>query len=106
MAASYVNRFLPTFKLILRTKNSNLSDIIGTLENSQIKFIVECGYNILKGVLPLQGSVLETAKRNKFLFKQLVSRKLSLKQKRVLLQRNPKFVKSIIRTVLSVYSYA
>ena len=102
MHQDYVLQHLPLFRSLVRTRQEDFPLKIRTIDKRTLKFIVECAFNILKGVIPLHGLILENARRNKHLYKQLTSKRKSLKDKHLLLERHPKFTKSILRTVLSI----
>ena len=103
MSSDHISKHLPIFRSFMQTKSEDLKYKLESADKQTIKFIVECAWNILKGTIPLTGKVLLQAKNQKYLYKQLVSRKKSLKYKKELLQNNPSFVKSIVRIILRIY---
>ena len=81
MATGYIEKFLPTFRVILRTKNAFLPNVIEKLDRNIIKFFIECAYNILKGIIPLDGFLLIRAKQFKSLYQQFTKKTVPIKKK-------------------------
>lgn len=103
MDGNYHKAYMRDLKVILRTKNDNLGSVINSLDKSVLKFLIEVSFNILKGVIPLEGNLLLKAKQWKYIFKKLSSRTVSLRDKRKLLNENARFVKFIVKTAVYIF---
>ena len=100
----YFKTHLYTLKGLKRAKLSSLSQKLSILSKEQVKFLVECAFNILKGILPLTNKELSRAKKFKPVYQLLTKKTSTWKKRKEVLVQNPKFAKSLISVCESVFS--
>lgn len=90
-------------KTLYRVKEDKFTEKVNKLDKSEIKFLSEAAYNILKGIIPLEGKLLIKAKSFKSLYKQASLKNKSFSFKRTLFGDNISFTKSLIQIVILAF---
>ena len=97
--AEYLNKNFEHVKKLKKVKSEKFKEALETLEKKGIKFLVECAFNILKGVIILEGPRLVKATFFKPLYERLIDPDKTLDQKRQILLENLDFAKSIVNII-------
>ena len=87
-------------RYITRVKPDTRKEFIRASSNEVIKAIVEIAFNILKGTISLTELDRRQLSVYKPVIKHLISKQLTLDEKRSILQENTKLLKKILDIVL------
>ena len=98
--AQRVEKHLALFRLLVETTEAQRLAILKTSTPSQIRSLLEAIYNVLKG------TCLISDKAKKKLYRQRMSKDLTLQQRQRLLVRHPTVLPLLLKPVVDIFSKA
>lgn len=85
--SSRLRRNYPLLQWLSSAKPKSRASVLKSVDNDVIETICEVCLNVLKGNVPLSAAHKRRLSKHKHIYRKLVSPRVSLKQKRVLVQK-------------------
>ena len=102
--ASKIEKYVQLLESIVKTTDDKRKILLEHMSGEAIKAICEMVYNILKGIVTITEKERNRWKILKPIFKKLVFKSVSIKEKRKILMDNIKSLRLIIQPVLRYFS--
>jgi alanine dehydrogenase len=99
-----IEKYIHLINSIHKSSIEKNRPILEHISGDVVKMICEMVYNILKGVVPITDKELHRLRNLKHVFKRLILKSLSIKNKRQIILENIKSMKLIIGPVLRYFS--
>lgn len=97
-----IRRHYSLLRWLCTAKPKQARAVIKTADNDIVKAVCECALNVLKGTISVNKKQKRKLRRYKNLMRKLASKSVSVKSKRVLLQKGSGLLGLIMPAALSV----
>lgn len=104
--AQRVEKHLALFQLLVDTTDAQRRAIVRTCSQGQIRTVLEAIYNVLRGTCPISDKVKKTLYQQRRIIRHLVSKDLTLQQRKRLLVRNAALLPLLLRPVVQFFKQA
>lgn len=105
LAPLEIEEFIPLYKVLHKSRSTHFNHMINGISNKALKHLI-CGiWNILKGTIVLEDPKdLKRAKGMKHLYRKVLKKRTSLKNKKLILSENRHFLNFNLRIIIDIFS--